>query len=100
MRWLAVLVAVALVAAGVWVAAAGGSFPDRLGWTMLAVGGVVILCAPALLTRVGSADGFAFLGKGPEMGLQDAGGTQHLTGTGVSILIGVPLLVVGGLLIS
>ena len=98
MRWLAGLALVAAICAGAYVAVRGGPYVPRLGWALMSVGGIIVLCGPGLVTRMGSADGFDFVGKGPEMG-GDSSRTQHLTGTGIAVMVGLPLIFAGGLLV-
>lgn len=96
MRWLAGLVLLSAACAGAWVAVRGGPYGPRLGWALMGVGGIILIGGPGMLTRHGGADGFAFLGRGPEMGDGDSG---SLTGTGLALLVGLPLLIGGGLLV-
>jgi hypothetical protein len=89
--------AVAAVIAGLWIAFGDGAFVTRFGICLVAVGALVAITGGASLSRMGSADAFAWLGQGPERASDDDGG-RVLTGVGIFLFVSVPLVIAGGLL--
>jgi hypothetical protein len=98
----AVLLVIALVvvavAAGVWVAVSGGDFVDRLGVALIAVGALLGVTNDLTLSRIGMLDARSAFGLPPEQ--DSAGGGRVLTGVGVFLFVGLPLVVAGIVLVS
>jgi hypothetical protein len=90
---LAVAVVVAVVAAGLWTAVKGGGFRVPFAVVLMVTGALIALTGSNALTREGSMDTFAFLGKGPESDDPYAG--EGLTNVGIFLFVALPLLVVG-----
>jgi hypothetical protein len=96
---LVLIVALAVLAcavAGVWTAVAGGGFRVKVAIALLAIAVVISVTGNGVLTRSGTAEMNALLGRGPDHEEPAAGG--RLTGVGVFLFVGVPLFVAGGLL--
>ncbi|MEU2610055.1 hypothetical protein ABZ570_00465 [Micromonospora sp. NPDC007271] len=91
------LVAVA-VAAGVWVAVSGGDFVARFGISLIVVGALLGVTGDLTLSRVGMLGARATFGLAPER--ETGGGGRVLTGVGIFLFVGLPLVVVGITLIS
>ncbi|MDQ7905077.1 hypothetical protein RB614_11145 [Phytohabitans sp. ZYX-F-186] len=89
--------AVAAVVAGIWVAVGDGTFVSRLGICLVGAGALVAVSGGLGFTQMGSADAFAWFGRGPERGPADDGG-RVLTGVGVFLFVTLPLVVAGGFL--
>jgi hypothetical protein len=87
---------VGLVAAGLWAAIKGGGFRVPFAVALMAMGALLALSGSNALSRSGSMDTFAFLGKGPEHDDPYAG--EGLTNVGIFLFVALPLLVVGLLL--
>jgi hypothetical protein len=97
---LVVIAAVAAaVAAGMWTAAGDGTFVSRFGICLVGAGALVAVTGGLGFTRMGSADAYAWLGKGPERQTGDGGG-RVLTGIGIFLFVTLPLVIAGGLLAS
>ncbi len=94
-RILVLAVAVAAVAALVWLLVAGGAYRPKLGLAMMVVAGLLSLTGGLGTGRLETADARAFLGYGPERDEPSPGGP--LTGIGVFLLVALPLLVAGGI---
>ena len=90
---LAVAVVVATVGAGLWMAARGGGFRVPFAVTLMAMGALLSISGGTALSRTESMDTFAFLGKGPENEVADAGAA--LTNVGIFLFVALPLLVAG-----
>lgn len=86
----------AAVIAGAWLAFGGGDFTSRFGVSMVILGALLAASGGLVFSRMDSADAFAWLGRGPERG--NAGGGRVLTNIGISLFVGLPLVVAGGLL--
>jgi hypothetical protein len=86
----------AAVLAGVWIAVGDGAFVSRLGICLIVVGALSSATGGLRYTRMGSAEAFAWLGYGPELG--SAGGGRVLTGIGIFIFVTIPLVFAGGYL--
>ncbi|MFD2765045.1 hypothetical protein [Micromonospora eburnea] len=91
------LVLVAIVA-GIWVAVSGGEFVTRLGFALIVVGALLGVTGDLTLSRVGMLGARSAFGLAPEQ--ETGGGGRILTGVGVFLFVGLPLVVVGVLLIS
>ncbi|WFE40578.1 hypothetical protein [Micromonospora sp. WMMD998] len=94
------LIAAVVIAAvvGIWVAIDGGGFVHRLGVAFMLVGGLVGMTGDLTLSRIGMLPARSAFGLAPER--QDGGGGRVLTGVGIFLFVGVPLIVVGVLLVS
>jgi ribose/xylose/arabinose/galactoside ABC-type transport system permease subunit len=90
---LAVGLVVGLVAAALWMLTKGGGFRVPFAVTLMAMGALLALTGGNALSRSGSMDTFAFLGKGPESDDPYAG--EGLTNVGMFLFVALPLLVVG-----
>ena len=90
---LAVGLVVGLVAAALWMAIKGGGFRAPFAVALMAMGGLLALSGSNALSRSGSMDTFAFLGKGPESDDPYAG--EGLTNVGIFLFVALPLLVAG-----
>jgi hypothetical protein len=91
-------VALGLVAGAVWVAVGDTGFARATGISLIVVAGILGLTGGRALSRAGTADTRAFLGKGPEQG--DPAGGEGLTAIGVFLFVSLPLLVVGLVLLG
>ncbi|MEH1165924.1 hypothetical protein V6V47_11120 [Micromonospora sp. CPCC 205539] len=89
---------VVAVAAGVWVAVAGGDYVVRLGMALMVVGALLGVTGDLTLSRIGMMGPRATFGVAPER--EEAGGGRVLTGVGIFLFVGLPLIVVGALLIT
>ncbi|MCW6008658.1 hypothetical protein K1W54_29550 [Micromonospora sp. CPCC 205371] len=89
--------AVASVIAVLWVAFGDGAFVTRFGICLVVIGALVAITGGLGLSRMGSADAFAWLGHGPERASGDDGG-RVLTGVGIFLFVSLPLVIAGGLL--
>jgi hypothetical protein len=89
--------AVAAVIAGLWIGFGDGAFVTRFGICLVVVGALVAITGGLAFSRMGSADAFAWLGRGPERATDDDGG-RVLTGVGIFLFVSVPLVIAGGLL--
>jgi hypothetical protein len=100
LRQAAVLLGAALVAglvvAGLWVAIKGGGFRVPFAVALMAMGALLALSGSNALSRSGSMDTFAFLGRGPES--EDPYAGDGLTNVGIFLFVALPLLVIGLLL--
>ena len=85
----------AILAALVWVLLGERQFLDALGLCLLVAGGLVCVGTLNAFSRFGTADAMAALGRGPEGGGESSG--QVLTGVGLALLVGAPLLAAGTL---
>ncbi|MET8090603.1 hypothetical protein [Micromonospora sp. NPDC005220] len=90
--------ALVAVAAMVWVAVAGGDYTARLGIGLVVVGGLLGITGDLTLSRIGMLGPRATFGVGPEQ--ETASGGRVLTGVGIFLFVGLPLIVVGVLLLS
>ncbi|MFC0508832.1 hypothetical protein [Micromonospora costi] len=90
---LVIALVVIAVAAAVWVAVAGGGFASRFGVVSLVVGGLVGVTGDLTLSRIGMLDARAAFGLPPER--ETGGGGRVLTGVGIFLFVGLPLVVVG-----
>lgn len=86
------------VAAGVWVAVSGGEFVTRFGIALVVVGALLGVTGDLTLSRVGMLGARAAFGLAPEQ--ETGGGGRVLTGVGIFLFVGLPLVVVGIMLIS
>ncbi len=86
------------VAAAIWVAIAGGAYTNRLGIGLVVVGGLIGVTGDLTLSRVGMLGPRATFGAAPERETADGG--RVLTGVGIFLFVGLPLVVVGVLLIT
>ena len=90
---LAVALVVAAVGAGLWMAAKGGGFRVPFAVALMAMGALLALSGGTAMSRAGSMDAFAFLGKAPEN--EDAYSGGSLTNIGIFLFVALPLLVAG-----
>jgi hypothetical protein len=93
---LAVAAAVALAAAGVWLAVQGGGFRTKLALSLVVVAALLGLTGGTTFTRAADNDARAFLGWGPDR--EEPGGGSGLTALGVFLFVSLPLFV-GGLVL-
>lgn len=93
---------VAAVIAGAWTLAAGGPFPDRLGVVAVALGAVVLLSAGGTWMRRGTLAMRGQIATWPDLSPGDdttgRPGAARLTGTGLGLFVGLPLLLLGAAL--
>jgi hypothetical protein len=89
---------VAAVVAAIWVSAGGGGYLNRLGITLLIIGALLAISGDLTLTKLSTHDTFAWFGAGPER--EGAGGGRILTGVGIFLFVAVPLIFVGGVLLT
>ncbi|MEU3456942.1 hypothetical protein ABZ671_25575 [Micromonospora sp. NPDC006766] len=89
---------VVAVAAGVWVAVSGGEFVTRFGIALVVVGGLLGVTGDLTLSRVGMLGARATFGLAPER--ETGGGGRVLTGVGIFLFVGLPLVVAGIMLLS
>ena len=87
--------AAAAVAALVWSLVSDRAFLDALWLCLLIVGGLACVGTLNVLHRAETMDFRAMLGRAPE-GNGEQGG-RVLTGVGLALLVGVPLLAAGTL---
>ncbi|MEV0429004.1 hypothetical protein [Micromonospora sp. NPDC050495] len=94
------VVAVALVAAivGVWVAVDGGEFEHRLGVACMVVGALIGMTGDLTLSRIETMPARSVFGLAPER--EGAGDGRVLTGAGIFLFVGVPLIGLGALLVA
>ncbi|MCW3815182.1 hypothetical protein ONA91_12020 [Micromonospora sp. DR5-3] len=97
-----VLLVIALVVvaagAGVWVAVSGGEFVSRFAVALIVVGALLGVTGDLTLSRVGMLGARAAFGLAPER--ETGGGGRVLTGVGIFLFVGLPLVVVGVMLVS
>ncbi|SCL45606.1 hypothetical protein GA0070606_0803 [Micromonospora citrea] len=97
-----VLFVIALVvvaaSAGIWVAVAGGDFRYRFGVALVVVGTLLGVTSDLTLSRIGMLDARTIFGLAPER--ESGGGGRVLTGIGVFLFVGLPLVIVGIMLIA
>lgn len=86
-------VVVAVVAAVAWSVLGDRTFLGALGLCLLVVGAVVCFGTLSAFSRFGTVDAMAFLGRAPEGGGEPT--TRVLTGMGLALLVGGPLLIAG-----
>ncbi|MFF5054982.1 hypothetical protein ACFY1S_17550 [Micromonospora sp. NPDC000663] len=91
-----IAVLVVAVAAALWVAVAGGDFANRLGIALIVVGALSGVTGDLTLSRIGMLDARSAFGVAPER--EEAGGARVLTGVGIFLFVGLPLILVGVLL--
>ncbi|MFG2054643.1 hypothetical protein ACGFI9_11500 [Micromonospora sp. NPDC048930] len=89
---------VVAVAAGAWVAVAGGDFVNRFGVALVVVGALLGVTGDLTLSRIGMLDARATFGLAPEQ--ETGGGGRVLTGVGIFLFVGLPLVAAGVLLVS
>jgi hypothetical protein len=95
---LVIAAVVAAISALSWITIGGGDFAGRMGICLVILGAVLALTGESTLGRMASADAFAWLGRGPEVGGLDSGGGRILTGIGIFLFVSVPLIAIGALL--
>ena len=86
-------VVVAVVAAVAWSVLGDRTFLGALGLCLLVVGAAVCFGTLSAFSRFGTADAMAALGRAPEGGGEPT--TRVLTGIGLALLVGGPLLLAG-----
>ncbi|MFJ6166760.1 hypothetical protein ACIQH6_16705 [Micromonospora orduensis] len=94
------VIAVLVVAAAValWVVVAGGDYTSRLGVALIVVGALFGVTGDLTLSRIGMLDARSAFGVPPER--EEAGGGRVLTGVGIFLFVGLPLILAGVLLIT
>lgn len=94
------VIAVLVVAAAValWVAVAGGDYTSRLGVALIVVGALFGVTGDLTLSRMAMLGPRATFGVAPER--EEAGGGRVLTGVGIFLFVGLPLILAGVLLIT
>ncbi|WBB70142.1 hypothetical protein [Micromonospora sp. WMMD812] len=95
---LVIALVVIAVAAVVWVAVAGGGFASRFGLASILVGVLLGVTGDLTLSRIGMLDARSTFGLPPER--ETGGGGRVLTGVGIFLFVGLPLVVVGVLLLA
>ena len=93
---LAAAAVLAVLAAGLWTAVTGDGFRVALAVALMLLGGLLALTGSNAISRAGSMDAFAFLGRGPEHA--DPGTVEGLTSLGIFLFVSLPLVVAGGAL--
>ncbi|MCZ7374471.1 hypothetical protein [Micromonospora sp. WMMC250] len=88
----------AVVAAMIWVAVDGGDYVARLGIGLVVVGGLIGMTGDLTLSRISMLGARATFGAAPER--ETTGGGRVLTGVGIFLFVGLPLIAVGVLLLS
>ncbi|NYH41207.1 hypothetical protein HNR22_000934 [Micromonospora jinlongensis] len=89
---------VVAVAAALWVAVAGGDYTSRFGIALMVAGALSGVTGDLTLSRMGMLDARATFGVAPER--EEAGGGRVLTGVGIFLFVGLPLILAGVLLIT
>lgn len=90
----------AAVASTVWVLVGSGDFLNRFGICLIVAGVAVAISGDVVLGRAATSDTMAWFGKGPERAGPDDGGGRVLTGIGIFLFVGVPLVVIGVALLA
>jgi hypothetical protein len=85
---------VAAIGAVVWISVGEGSFISRLGMCLLVLG--ALFGVAGVLSQASSSDIFDWFG--PER--DDAGGGRVLTGIGIALFVGAPLIIAGAVLLT
>ncbi|SDN96330.1 hypothetical protein [Geodermatophilus sp. DSM 45219] len=93
---LAVAAAVALAAAGIWLAVQGGEFRTKVALSLIVVAALISLTGGTTFTRAADNDTRAFLGWGPDR--EEPGSGSALTALGVFLFVSLPLFI-GGLVL-
>jgi hypothetical protein len=93
-----VIGAVVALATMIWVAVDGGDYVARLGIGLVVAGGLIGMTGDLTLSRISMLGARATFGAAPER--ETAGGGRVLTGVGIFLFVGLPLMVVGVLLLS
>ncbi|MEU7654492.1 hypothetical protein AB0C41_21020 [Micromonospora taraxaci] len=93
-----VIGALVAVAAMIWVAVDGGDYVGRPGIGLVVVGGLIGMTGDLTLSRISMLGARATFGAAPEQETADGG--RVLTGVGIFPFVGLPLIVVGVLLLS
>jgi hypothetical protein len=86
------------LAAGAWVLAAEGSFAPALGVALLVLAFLVGTAGGTTLSRAAADGERAFLGLGPERDRDGSG--AGLTPLGTALFVGVPLFLLGLVLLD
>ena len=86
------------VAAAIWVAVDGGDYTGRFGIALMVVGALFGVTGDLTLSRIGMMGARATFGAAPER--EEAGGGRVLTGVGIFLFVGLPLILVGVALIT
>ncbi|WP_433549781.1 hypothetical protein ACQP08_17280 [Micromonospora zamorensis] len=94
---LVIAVAVVAFAAGVWVWVAGGEYTVRLGMGLMVVGALLGVTGDLTLSRIGMMRARATFGNAPER--ETARDGRVLGGVGIFLFVGLPLILLGVLLI-
>lgn len=95
---LVIALVVVAIAAGVWVAISGGAFVTRFGIALVVVGALLGVTGDLTLSRVGMLGARSVFGLAPER--ETGAGGRVLTGVGIFLFVGLPLVVLGIMLIS
>jgi hypothetical protein len=96
---LVMLVAAGLVAlglAGLWILVQGGDFRRTTGVALMLLAALLGFTGGSVVSRSGTNDALAFLGRGPDREERASG--PSLTGVGVFLFVSIPLFLVGGFL--
>ncbi|MFF5174552.1 hypothetical protein ACFY3U_18215 [Micromonospora sp. NPDC000089] len=94
----AVAVLLLAVVVGVWVAVSGGDFVHRLGIACMIVGALVGMTGDLTLSRIETMPARSVFGLAPER--EGAGDGRVLTGVGIFLFVGLPLMAVGLFLVG
>jgi hypothetical protein len=94
------VIALVLVAAAaaIWVAVDGGDYIGRFGIALMVVGALLGVTGDLTLSRIGMLGARSTFGVAPER--EEAGGGRVLTGVGIFLFVGLPLMLAGVVLIT
>jgi hypothetical protein len=91
--------AAAAIGAAVWAFLDGGAYPQRFGWLLAIIGGVMAIPTRGGMSRADTDEAHGWLGWGPEKPDQDLDvGGVGLTRIGVLLFVSIPLFATGLLL--
>src|SRR4051812_38057188 len=93
-------VLVIFVAAGCWYVVRGGNFLDAWGIALLASAGLLSITSGGYADRLNGVSYSSVLLEGGKLSTRDDVPLAGLTGTGVALLVGLPLFLAGGLLLG
>jgi hypothetical protein len=95
-----VALAVAAISALSWITIGDGNFAGRMGTCLIILGLVLAITADSGISRMASADAFAWLGRGPEIEKGNERGGRILTGLGIFLFVAVPLVALGAMMLG